>query len=78
MVFGGYSQGAAVVNVLTATDRPVCSNSDDVPAHGLYGEAGIVHQAAEFAINRLKNAHDSTGRCKLNQSVTNDPHNRDE
>jgi cutinase len=109
MVLGGFSQGAAVVDVLAATGRPilgftsplpdtiadhiaavvvfgnpsnrigepvtalsplygskaidlcngadpVCSAGDDVPAHSLYVEAGIVDQAAQFAIGRLKDA----------------------
>jgi cutinase len=107
MVLGGYSQGAAVVDVLAATDRPilgftsplpdaiadhvaavvvfgnpsnrigepltalsslygsraidlcngadpVCSDGNDVPAHSLYVEAGMVDQAAQFAIGQLK------------------------
>jgi cutinase len=107
MVLGGYSQGAAVIDVLAATDRPilgftsplpdaiayhiaavvvfgnpsnrigepltalsppygsraidlrngpdpVCSDGNDVPAHSLYVEAGIVDQAAQFAIGQLK------------------------
>jgi cutinase-like protein len=109
MVLGGFSQGAAVVDVLAATGRPilgftsplpdtiadhiaavvafgnpsnrigepltalsplygskaidlcngadpVCSDGDDVPAHSLYVEAGIVDQAAQFAIGRLEGA----------------------
>jgi cutinase len=107
MVLGGYSQGAAVVDVLAATDRPilgftsplpdaiadhiaavvvfgnpsnrigepltalsplygsraidlcngpdpVCSDGNDVGAHSLYEEAGIVAQAAQFTAGRLK------------------------
>ena len=109
MVLGGFSQGAAVVDVLAATGRPilgftsplpdtiadhiaavvafgnpsnrigepltalsplygskaidlcngadpVCSDGDDVPPHSLYAEAGIVDQAAQFAIGRLEGA----------------------
>ena len=107
LVLGGYSQGAAVVDVLAATGRPilgftsplpdtiadhiaavvvfgnpsnrigqpltalsplygskaldlcngadpVCSDGDDVPAHSLYVEAGMVDQAVQFAVARLK------------------------
>jgi cutinase len=110
MVLGGYSQGAAVVDVLAATDRPilgftsplpdaiadhiaavvvfgnpsnrigepltalsplygsraidlcngpdpVCSDGNDVPAHSLYVEGGIVDQAAQFAAAKLNGAH---------------------
>jgi cutinase len=110
MVLGRYSQGAAVVDVLAATDRPilgftsplpdaiadhiaavvvfgnpsnrigepltalsslygsraidlcngpdpVCSDGNDVPAHSLYVEAGIVDQAAEFTAAKLVSIH---------------------
>jgi cutinase len=110
MVLGGYSQGAAVIDVLAATDRPilgftsplpdaiadhiaavvvfgnpsnrigepltalsplygsraidlcngpdpVCSDGNDVPAHSLYVEGGIVDQAAQFAAAKLNGAH---------------------
>jgi cutinase len=110
MVLGRYSQGAAVVDVLAATDRPilgftsplpdaiadhvaavvvfgnpsnrigepltalsplygsraidlcngpdpVCSDGNDVPAHSLYLESGIVDQAAEFAAAKLSSTH---------------------
>ncbi len=109
LVLGGFSQGAAVVDVLAATGRPilgftsplpdtiadhiaavvvfgnpsnrigeplaalsplygskaidlcngadpVCSDGNDVPAHSLYVEAGMVDQATQFVIDRLRSA----------------------
>jgi cutinase len=106
IVLGGYSQGAAVVDMITVLDQPffgftnimpaevadhvaavavfgnpanrvkgpltalsplygaktidlcnggdpVCSNGSDVPAHSLYGEAGLAAQAADFAARQL-------------------------
>jgi cutinase len=72
IVLGGYSQGAAVIDLITVFDQPafgftnimpaevadhggdpVCSNGSDVPAHSLYGEAGLPAQAAEFTAKQL-------------------------
>ncbi len=44
--------GAKTIDLCTVND-PVCSSGNDVAAHSLYVQAGMVSQGASFVASRL-------------------------